>query len=71
MSPLGVEPRTNRLRERVVNIRVSDPCFGVGLSGGRLLIRPPVSARDFPVVCQIVCQSETTVHMGRCADISS
>lgn len=37
---------------------VSDPYFGVELSGVRLPIRPPVSYYGYPVVCQIVCQAE-------------
>ena len=30
-------------------------CFHVAAAGGSLVVRPPVSARDRPLVCQLVC----------------
>ena len=43
---------------------MSDPYFGVELSGVRLPIRPPVSYYGYPVVCQIVCQAERWKRPG-------
>ncbi len=35
---------------------VSRRCFHVAAAGGSLVVRPPVSTGDRPLVCQLVCQ---------------